>query len=241
MRKLFVVGMVALALGGCAAVQTAVSHRNLDVQSKMSATIFLDPISNGDRKILVQVRNTSDKPELDLRGPITQAIAAKGYTIVDDPSQTHSVLQVNVLQCGEMSPSAAEQAFHNGYGAGLAGAVAGGVAGGFATGSGKGAVAGAIVGGLGEAIADAAVKNVTFTVITDVQISEISAKAMMERTNQRLVQGTSGTREVTGEELSNWKRYQTRVLSTANQANLEFADALPELQNGIARSIAGIF
>jgi uncharacterized protein (DUF697 family) len=240
MRKIMMLGTLVLTLGGCAAVQTAVSHRNLDVQSRMSATIFLDPIPASERKVLVQVRNTSDKPDLDLTGPITQAIAAKGYAVVDDPSLTHYVLQVNVLQCGEMSPSAAEQAFRNGYGSTLGGALGGAAVGGLASGT-KGAVVGAVVGGVGSAITDAAVKNVTYTVITDVQISEISAKAMTERTNQKLTQGTAGTRDVSGEEISNWKRYQTRVLSTANQVNLDFADAVPQLQSGIARSIVGTF
>ena len=221
MQRIFVVGALALALGGCAAAQTAISHRNLDVQSKMSATIFLDPIPPTEKRVFVQVRNTSDKPDLDLTLPITHAVAARGYTLVQDPSQTHYLLQVNVLQCGAISPSAAEQAFRGGYGSTYGGTLAGGAVGALASGSGTGTVVGAVVGGVGSAVADAAVKNVTYTVITDVQVSEITARS------------TSDT--------STWKRYQTRVMSTANQVNLDFADALPELKVGISHSIAGIF
>jgi hypothetical protein len=42
-------------------------------------------------------------------------------------------------------------------------------------------------------------------------------------------------------ETSEWKRYRTRLLSTANQANLDFEDAAPALTEGLARVIAGIF
>ena len=38
-----------------------------------------------------------------------------------------------------------------------------------------------------------------------------------------------------------WKTYHTRIVSTANQANLDFEDALPLLENGLIQSIAGMF
>ena len=37
------------------------------------------------------------------------------------------------------------------------------------------------------------------------------------------------------------RRYRTRVVSTANQANLAWEDAQPELVAGMSRSIGGIF
>jgi chromate transporter len=43
---------------------------------------------------------------------------------------------------------------------------------------------------------------------------------VQEHTNQKLTQGKSGTRDLTAEETTNWKRYQTRVMSSANQVNL---------------------
>ena len=37
------------------------------------------------------------------------------------------------------------------------------------------------------------------------------------------------------------KRYRTRIVSTANQANLDWPQAEPELVAGLTRSIGGIF
>jgi hypothetical protein len=38
-----------------------------------------------------------------------------------------------------------------------------------------------------------------------------------------------------------WKTYQTRIVSTANKVNLEFNEALKSLEDGLVRSISGIF
>ncbi|WP_422491663.1 complement resistance protein TraT, partial [Endozoicomonas sp. ALE010] len=36
------------------------------------------------------------------------------------------------------------------------------------------------------------------------------------------------------------KKYQTRVVSTANKVNLKFEEALPELKKGLSNSISGL-
>ena len=53
--RLMAVGvtMSAVLLSGCAATQVAISKRNLDVQTKMSATIFLDPVKESRRTVFV--------------------------------------------------------------------------------------------------------------------------------------------------------------------------------------------
>jgi hypothetical protein len=62
-----------------------------------------------------------------------------------------------------------------------------------------------------------------------------------ERLQQNLGQGASGSEVLSSTETTVWKRYQTRVQSTASKANLEFEEAAPELTSGLTRSIAGIF
>ena len=37
---------------------------------------------------------------MEFRAPLMQAIAARGYRIVDDPNQAHFMLRANVLQVG---------------------------------------------------------------------------------------------------------------------------------------------
>ncbi|WP_116964558.1 complement resistance protein TraT [Fastidiosibacter lacustris] len=52
-----------LALSGCAAIGTAIKHRNLEVNSKMSDTIFLDPVPQSEKTIYIQVRSTLSEDE----------------------------------------------------------------------------------------------------------------------------------------------------------------------------------
>jgi Enterobacterial TraT complement resistance protein len=75
----------ASLLSGCAATTAAIEKRNLDVQTKMSATIFLDPTSEANKTVFVQIRNTSDKADFDIAPDLTAATATKGYRVVTDP------------------------------------------------------------------------------------------------------------------------------------------------------------
>ena len=109
----------ALALSGCSATHTAISKRNLDVQTKMSDTIFLDPVADDKRTVYVQVRNTSDKQGLSLEPFIVEAVQSKGYRVVRDPEQANFLLQANVLQAGETDLRAQNEAFGGGFGGAL--------------------------------------------------------------------------------------------------------------------------
>lgn len=235
-----------LVLSGCAATHVAISKRDLDVQTKMSATIFLDPVSADKRSVYVQVRNTSDQQGFDMEPVVVGAIRAKGYQIVNDPDQATYVLQANVLQVGKIDPSAAEAALRAGYGGAggaMSGALAGAAAGGLTSPSGRGALAGALIGGAINLVANAAVKDVYYSVTTDIQIKERNrnGKTTTIQTESRLQQGTSGGTQTNYSDTTDWRAYQTRIVSTANKMNLELAEALPVLREGISRSVAGLF
>jgi hypothetical protein len=239
-RRLAVVAMCAAAifcLGGCAATQVALEHKDLDVQNKMSATIFLDPVSPDERTIYIEIKNTSDK-ELDLGPEITGAIAAKGYQVVRDPKKAHYMLQANVLSVGKASPSAIQETLGAGYGGSV---LLGAAIGGATTRSWGGAAAGGLVGGIAETVTGSLVKNVTFAIVTDVQLSERSEEEVDSTTDTRLGQGTSTTIKQKSRKTDNWKRYQTRIVSSANQVNLKFEEALPELRKGLTKSLSGLF
>ena len=118
---------VLLLASGCAATQVALQYKDLDVQTQMSATIFLPPVSVEKKTLWVDVRNTSDK-ELDL-APLTSMIAARGYKIVTNPDEANYRLQVNVLYVGKADRAAIDHALYGGWGGPLAGATAGAVAG----------------------------------------------------------------------------------------------------------------
>ncbi|MFM2478409.1 complement resistance protein TraT [Celerinatantimonas sp. MCCC 1A17872] len=240
MPKVAIVAFTAicLMLTGCSATYTAIKKRNLDVQTKMSDTVFLDPVKPSKRVVFLQIRNTSDKQDIKIKDQIVSAVEAKGYQVTDDPDQAHYMIQANILQVSKSDKGDSQAALLSGYGSGLVGAAVGAsVAGG-----GAGRVGTGLLGGLIGMAADAMVEDVYYTMITDLQISERAAQGVTvtEQDNARLNQGTSGSKKVSSTQTTHWKRYQTRIISVANKVNLDFNDALPRLQQGLINSISGI-
>lgn len=99
------------------------------------------------------------------------------------------------------------------------------------------------MGGAVETIADAAVKDVTYMVVTDIEIAERAKDGVVVRQDslQDAKQGVGGSRRQTSSEVSDRKKYRTRIVSTANQANLDYNEAAPSLTSGLVRSISGMF
>lgn len=239
--RIAVLSVVAVGLSGCAAAQLALTHKNLDVQTKMSNTIFLPPASPSKQTVYVQFKNTADQ-SLDVPA-LTQELNAdlsnQGYRVVPY-SQAHYLLQINVLSIGKMSPSAAQSALGGGYGGALGSAVAGAAAGGLIGQSYVGAGVGGLVAGVGGLVADSLVKNVTYAMITDVQVGVRSRHAVQQQTNANLQQGTSTTTTQNTSQIGHWVDYRTRIVSTANKVNLSFKTALPALQGQLVHSLGGI-
>ncbi len=238
-----VVLIFSLLIGtfGCAAMQTSIAHRDLDVRTRMSDTIFLDPVSPNKRTIFISIRNSSDK-DFDLSG-VMGRIASRGYTVVNDPEEAHYILQANILYVGKADPTAIEEAMQDGYGP-LGGIVGGAVLGSAISRSRRGAVVGGVLGGAAELLAGSLTKNVTYTTITDVQVSERSTGPVKQETSTRLRQGGgSGSTSVRQESnmTTNRKKYRTRVSSTANKVNLKFEEAIPALESGLTRALSGLF
>jgi Enterobacterial TraT complement resistance protein len=234
-----------LIISGCAAVHTSIAKKDLDVQTKMSDTVFLDPVGPDKKIVFVQIRNTSDKA-FDIEGLIVTAITGRGYRVTHDPDSAHFRLLGNVLSVGKSSPTAAEAALASGYGGAFAGSATGAVVGGVThgwTGAAVGGVVGGILGGVTETVANAAVKDVTFMVVTDIEISEKARQGVIVRqdSQQDASQGVGGRRTQTSSEVTDVKKYRTRIVSTANKANLGYEEAAPELTAGLVRSISGLF
>ena len=235
--RIAALSVVAVSLSGCAAAQLALTHKNLDVQTKMSNTIFVPPVSPSKQTVYVQFKNTADQ---SLNVPaLTQELDARmesqGYRVVPY-SQAHYLLQINVLSIGKMSPSAAQESLTGGYGGALAGAAAGGLIGQSYVGAGVGG----LVAGVGGLVADSLVKNVTYAMITDVQVGVRSRHAVQQNTSANLQQGTSATTTQTASKIGHWVDYRTRIVSTANKVNLSFKTALPVLQGQLVHSLGGI-
>ena len=233
---------------GCAATQLAISKRNLSVQSKMSNTIFLNPVEDSQKNVYVQIKNTSDKPTFSVDAKVREILLAKGYRIVNSLDKAYYLMQANILQIGKMDPSVAELVLSGGFGSSLSGALhstgMGVAAGGILAESMsmRSMAVGGIVGGVADTLASAVVKDVTYTVITDLQISEkaASGEKVEQKAESELKQGTSSVKKQHTSSQTGWKSYQTRIISTANKVNLDFEEAEPALKEGLANSVAGI-
>lgn len=90
---------------------------------------------------------------------------------------------------------------------------------------------------------DAVVKDVNFSMITDVRISERVGKGVKvsEEHRANLSQGTGSSTHQISTRNSNYERYQTRIVSNAEKVNLSFKDARPALETGLVKTLAGIF
>jgi hypothetical protein len=226
---------------GCAGPTTAIQKRNLDVENKMSSTIFLEPSSPEERTIYVQVRNTSDNSAFNIENNIVQALRSKGYLVTNDPKKANYMLQANVLSVGQIDKATREQMSEQGFGGALGGGLVGGGIGALASGHSDAIILGGIAGAAIGTVLNSSFQDVTYSVITDVQVSERIKNKVTSRTTSTLNQGSSSQTKSTVTKTSEWERYQTRVVSTANKSNLKLEEATPALVDGVSAAVAGIF
>lgn len=238
-------GLMAVGLGfnGCSAMNTAIKKKDLDVQTKMSETVFLEPVSPDKKIVYFDIRNTSDK-EINIESSVETAFINRGYKVTKDPKEATYMLQGNILKVGKSDLRESQAFLGSGFGAGMTGAATG-VAAAYALGGGNRSMAG--VGLAGAAlgfVGDALVKDVMYVMVTDLQIRErpLEGEVVTQTQQANLAQGSSTTtkQDIKGGKVE-WKTYRTRIVSTANKMNLEFAEAQPVLESALSRSMSGIF
>ena len=243
-KKYIVVAVLATGMSGLVGCQTTskiIKYGKLEVETKMSETIFLDPIEDEKKTVVLQIRNTSDKSGLDVESKIRLAIENKGYRIVNSPKQANIMIQANILQVGKSTLENPFEALSGGYGSGLEGFATGAALAGATGGSGRSMLGIGLLAGIGNTVLDAAVEVVNFTMTTDLQISEkADGEYVSESSDANLKQGTSGYKKSTWKKKTNWKKYQTRIISVAKKTNLKFEEAEPKLTEGLVKSISGL-
>ncbi len=241
-----ILSLVAL-LGGCAASQVALSKKDLDVQSRTSTAIFVDPVAKEKRTIYLDIK--SGVMEFDRRA-FKQFVKEQftelndnGYQIIDDPDKAQFLMVAYVLNLEKASPTAAEAALGQGYmgGAVAAGAVAGGL--GNSSNPYRGAVAGAVIGGAAEFISSSLVKDVTYMLVCDVQIQEKAKEGVIVRKDTKINTKVSdaGSSQQRVSEATDRKEYRTRIVTTANKANLKLEEAQELMFKKTAYSMSGFF
>lgn len=238
--------IILSVLGGCAATGVALSKKDLKVQTKTSTAIFVDPVARDKRTVYLDVK--SGVMEFDRRAFKTFVKgqfadnADSGYTVVDNPDSAQFHMLVYVLNLEEASPSAAQAAL----GAGYVGSIgAGATVGALANSSNRytGAAVGGLLAGGAEFISGALVKDVTFMLVCDVKIAEKTRKGVFVRKDTQVSAKVSdaGSSKQRVSEVTNKKEYQTRIVTTANKANLKLEEAQELMFQKTAYAMAGFF
>ena len=240
------VALILSFLAGCAATQVMLGKDELVVNTKVSDSIFVREVSRAERTIYVKVRSlVADFPKREFKRAVKDAIidADEGYKIIDDPDKATYQLSIIVSNLEEATPTAAQAAVNTGYVPELAG---GAVAGALLSRNGNrhgGAAAGGLLVGAGSFIANQMVKDVTFMLVTDIRITHKFRKGTYGRKDSKvsLKAGSTGSSSQRVSEVTNALEQTTRVVTTANQANLELIEAQPEMFRKHSYAISGFF
>jgi hypothetical protein len=228
--------LVGFMFIGCgSSIQTMIKKRNLDVQTKMSASVFLEPVSLQEQIVYVRVRNTTDK-DIDIESLIKKAFEKKSYTITKNPREAMFMVQANLLQIGKSDENQAQSALVSGFGGAIVGTA-------ISRSAGHKGYTGGLIGATVGIIGDALIDDVYFTMITDVEIRQRPQDGETIKQSNKLnaQQGISGdVHQTIKSSKVGWKKYRTRVVSTATQVNLKFEEAKPKLIDGLVRSLSGL-
>ncbi|MDP5188822.1 complement resistance protein TraT [Rheinheimera baltica] len=271
--RLVVLIATVWALSGCTALHTSVAKHKLDAQTRMSETVYLDPVEPELRTIFLDIRNTTAEYQLPLADDVRHFMLERGYLLVDSPMRAQYWLQVNVrtvlkerpdivlaqeygmtadethalLHPGMAPPPESETPEQRSerYGRNTAVFVDTSIG---ANLDGKDIARALVVLAVfagAEYIGNQLVKDKYYTMLTDVQIAERispdSEQKVQEYAEHQLLQGDSGAFEQLWQRDTEMRKYQLKVVSFANKANLKWKDAEQPLHQGLLRSLAGIF
>ncbi len=231
-----------VSLTGCGQMINAIEHSDMQVKLKMSDTIFLDPVVKAkNRTVYVAVNNTSDMQEVDtgmLQNLIASRLTAKGYQVVNDPSQAGYIIQANVLYMDYYRQTGTKEGAVEGA---LVGAGSGALIGQSRDTSIALGLIGGLVGGVGGALLGKALKVETYAGVVDVQIQEKTDKPVVGQIVTNAQQGSSTTIQTKQEISSNYQIYRTKIVCTAQQTNIDKNEAARAIAERIANQIGGMF
>lgn len=234
-------GLMLMGLVGCSAVTTAMKKQDLVVETKMSASVVLEPIAPQDRIAYVRVRDTSGNGlRKGMQQILVNELAAEGIRTTLNPKEANLMLNATILQAGKTDKSSVNSALASGFAGGA-------LAGGIASLSGHSNKHAAGVGLAGAAIgflADSMIEDVYYSFIVDVELRERPLDGDIYD-NASQTSDTKGTStkfqsNVQRGENYKWIIYKTRVVTTANKMNLKLEEAMPLVQKKTAASLAEV-
>lgn len=241
-----------LMFSGCATT-------TMQTQSKMTRSIFVEPVKKDQRIVFVDIKNTSGQ-NVNLAPLVEQELTKKGYKLTDDPETAKYVLMANILFCDNKKENNA----------------AGGAAFGAATGAlsqayrgDREAVAGALAGGVIGGLVAKATEDDIFQMVVDINVREKAKHAVKISQNSSMGQASISDERRAGfmnsfagpianadgsgklnDAITDGKQQsyesdyiekQTRIMAEAIKMGLKLEEAIPELEKKVAAQIAGIF
>lgn len=257
LKYLLPILLVIIGFSGCATTE-------LQTQTKMTQSIFLDPVKKEQKTVFLSIKNTSGQDMSQLESKIAAKLSSKGYKIIDDPETAKYVLMTNVLFANNLKEA-------NAASAGINGAVVGGVMGAINSGGNGNSALGAalIVGGV-SAIAGKLTEDEIYRMVTDVVVRDRKDTKVYTTINTAQGQSSIGqesrsgfmnsfagqikSNDGAGGKLSdnttnqkvqqietNYIEHKTRIFSEAVKMHLKLDEALPILIDKMAEQISGIF
>ena len=227
----------AFAFSGCATTAgpttsaSGLSSGNVALSTKMSSSIFLQPVAPQDKIVYVSVRNTSTATGLNFRNELISALTSEGYSVTNNPKKANFMLMSNVLYIGKESQNYT-----------VAGALAGGFGGGFIGSrynSGTSMIAGGALGALAGGIIGSMFQGKNYMMVVDIQLEQRQAGTYTTNSTNAS-QGTASNITTYNSGVKNWAIYRDRIVSQASAMNLVFTSAEPLLKQQMAHSIANL-
>jgi hypothetical protein len=238
-RFIMLVLVTSLFLPGCAAI----SHRNLDVQAKMSDSIFLDvEVLESGKPIYVRTTNTSDFQTIDFTQAIKDKITAAGRRVTTNPKEAAYLLQANLLYLGEEKKDfTMEGAVAGGVGGVMGGAILANSRGMSNMGGGlTGLAIGAAGAGIG-ALAGSLVHVDSLIGLVDISIKEAVEGGVKGMAFSDTRQGSSGEVHTERQVKETRQEFRTRIGVKAVQTNINHAEATRSISERLASQIAAYF
>lgn len=251
---MYKIALIACAfwLSGCAATQTSLAKKDLEVQTKFSTSLFVEAVPVNKRTIYLDVR--SGVQEFN-RNQFKQFVSQQfinngnGYRLTDNPDAAQFLMVAYIVNLEKASQTAAQAALGQGFLSGnstansaLVGAALGSTVSARSD-SIKGTLGGAVGLGAVDFVAGNLVKDVTYMLVVDVQIKERADPGVMVRkdTAIKTVASEDGTAKQVVSEVSTLKEYRTRIVTTANKVNLQLEEAQPMMFEKTAFALSGFF
>jgi len=216
--------------------EKVVTKKDVHAKTTMSDSIFLEPVSPEDQIVYFRFRNTSDI-DMDIYHRLKMEFEKIGFVVTKDPKKANFMVLANLLKAGQLDENEQKSYLLAGFGGGALAAGATALTGGDGHNAGKAAAIGALV---GLALEAASVKNVYYAFITDLEIRQRPLKN--EKVEQLDIQaGTMGQSALSVQasktDSVNWKKYRTRIISSAYAPGLEFYQARPFLEKGLIKAL----